>query len=309
MWVSEKVLRNGKPIARSGRKATDLSEMAGLPKSNLFHGNHLMRGCAGMVLAETIMQHHSDYQSGPIGPALLGSSGRNWNHLGRDSQPDARPEIIAIQKCRADLQAFLQRTRTRLARIADSASETCEDHLEQAENSRIFRGADGSQPLKPLPILAPSLKQNVQTGAKNQHQVDSKQPASDEQPMVVRDAQFEPFAASHEYGQGTVVSGQSGTQSTKAEGACCEHSNALDHDWKVANAFDRYSYYGPAEFGHMPDERDCCISKRRGANTSYQQVDAPQHSTPPLKFGTRHVQDGHQCISSRLHLANQLRQN
>lgn len=166
MWVSEKVLRNGKPIARSGRKATDLSEMAGLPKSNLLHGNHLLRACAVMVLAETIMQHHSDYQSGPIGPALLGSSGRNWNHLGRDSQPDARPEIIAIQKCRADLQAFLQRTRTRLARIADSAGETCEDHLEQAENSRIFRGADGSQPLKPLPILAPSLKQNCKLAPK-----------------------------------------------------------------------------------------------------------------------------------------------
>ena len=127
--------------------------------------------------------------------------------------------------------------------------------------------------------------------------------------MVVRDAQFVPFAASREYGQGTVVSGQSGTQSAKAEGACCEHSNALDHNWKVANAFDRYSYYEPAEFGHMPDERDCCIRKRRDANTTYQQVDAPQHSTPPLKFGTRHVQDGHQCILSKLHLANQLRQN
>ena len=90
--------------------------------------------------------------------------------------------------------------------------------------------------------------------------------------MVVRDAQFVPFAASHENGQGTVVSGQSGTQSTKSEGACCEHSNALDHDWKVPNAFDRYSYYGPAEFGHMPDERDCCIRKRWDANTAYQQV-------------------------------------
>ena len=41
MWVSEKVLRNGKPIARSGRKATDLSEMAGLPKLNPFHIDQL----------------------------------------------------------------------------------------------------------------------------------------------------------------------------------------------------------------------------------------------------------------------------
>ena len=43
MWVSEKVLRNGKPTARSGRKATDLSEMAGLPKSNLLHSNQSLR--------------------------------------------------------------------------------------------------------------------------------------------------------------------------------------------------------------------------------------------------------------------------
>lgn len=43
MWVSEKVLQNGKPIARSGRKATGLSEAAGLLKLNLFCSDWLSR--------------------------------------------------------------------------------------------------------------------------------------------------------------------------------------------------------------------------------------------------------------------------
>ena len=30
-------------------------------------------------------------------------------------------------------------------------------------------------------------------------------------------------------------------------------------DWKVSNAFDRNSYYGPTDFGHMPDELECSI--------------------------------------------------
>ena len=57
MWVSEKVLRNGKPTARSGRKATGLSEMAGLPKLNLFHSDRLSYSCVGdYPIAETKMK-------------------------------------------------------------------------------------------------------------------------------------------------------------------------------------------------------------------------------------------------------------
>ncbi len=76
MWVSEKVLRNGKPTARSGRKATGLSEMAGLPKLNQFRSDRLSHFLCvrRRPIVETKMKKPSELRVGN-----RAGTHRNWH--------------------------------------------------------------------------------------------------------------------------------------------------------------------------------------------------------------------------------------
>ena len=228
---------------------------------------------------------------------------------GNQAEASVRNGIVAIQECRADLQAFLQRTRTRLSTIANGTVECCEDLVEDPDSSRVLRGADSSQPLKPLPILATVVQRRGRALAAETGRMTEKERRGVNLPADSPSEQFVPFGASSDSLKrldsidNAVLSGKTTTDSKYPM------IEASGPDWKVANAFDRNSYYGPTDFGHMPDELECSIPAKWCSDVAHDRIDAFCNGIPPIEFGTRQVQSGRVHKSSKLHLANQIRQN
>ena len=228
---------------------------------------------------------------------------------GYQAGTSVRSGIVVIQKCRAELQAFLQRTRRRLSTIANRTVESCEDLVEDPDSSRVLRGADSSQPLKTLPTLAPVVQRRGRALAAETGRMTEKESRVANLPGDSPSGQFVPFGASSDSLKrldsidNTVLSGKT---TTAPKYPMYEDSG---QDWKVSNAFDRNSYYGPTDFGHMPDELECSIPANSFSDVANDRIDAICNGIPPIKFGTRQVQSGRVHKSSKLHLANQIRQN
>jgi len=230
---------------------------------------------------------------------------------GTGSQPEGsvRNGIVAIQECRADLQAFLQRTRTRLSTVANTAVECCEGLVENPDSNRVLRGADSSQPLKPLPILAPAVqRQNRVVSAETDH-LPQQECSGASLSVDPNCGQFVPFVSSPADRKRADTLGCGVLHNRIAPKSKHPVHDASRPDWKVANAFDRNSYYGPTDFGYMPDEQDCSMATNSGSNVGNDQLDAFCNGIPPIELGTRQVQSGPARKSTRLHLANQIRQN
>ena len=235
----------------------------------------------------------------------LGTSG-----AGGLQQRSARVEnkIVGIQECRAELQDFLQRTRNRLQAIADNVNDCIENLSDEDDASRILRGSDSTQVLKPLPILTPTVQSRdaemrvkVSPGEMRSHDRDGQE-----------------HSTAHNSGPSSTSESASGRIAMEArmQGVVdSRHDVAVPQaecsggDWKVSNAFDRNAYYGPKDFALMPDDSEClassgvCSSKNRAAS------DAFCSGTLPLEFGGGQAQSGQKSKSSKLHLANQIRQN
>jgi hypothetical protein len=239
----------------------------------------------------------------------VSGTGNSVSGTGNQAEASVRNGIVAIQECRADLQAFLQRTRTRLSTIANTAVECCEDLVDDSDASRILRGADSSQSLKPLPILAPVVQRRGRALAAETDSMPKKECGGANLPADSLSEQFVPFVSS------PLSSKRVGSfERAVLPGRTIPDSKypmlvASGPDWKVANAFDRNSYYGPTDFGHMPDEQQCSIPAEWCSNVANDRIDAFCNGIPPIEFGTRQVQSGRAHKSSKLHLANQIRQN
>jgi hypothetical protein len=224
------------------------------------------------------------------------------------NKANLKSEMVAIQECRADLQAFLQRTRTRLQAIANTAAECCEDLTDGFGSSRILRGADGSQALKPLPIRAPAVLQrgdDMKAGAVTEtlrnadagNSADSR--VSDFVPFSSLLSMAECFAS--DLRTSDVKASPHDTNSSRYE-----HKES---DWRIANAFDRNTYYGPTDFGVTLDELDCSIPASLCSNVEDVRLDAFCNGTPPIEVRVNQLQSSRVLRASALHLANQIRQN
>ena len=228
---------------------------------------------------------------------------------GNQAGASVRSGILVIKKCLTELQAFLQRTRTRLFAIANGTVESCGDLVEDPDLSRVLRDADSSQPLKTLPIHAPAVQRRGRALAAETGRMTEKESCVANLPADSPSGQFVPFGASSDSLKrvdsidGTMLPGK---KTTDPKYPMYEDSG---QDWKVSNAFDRNSYYGPTDFGHMPDELECSIPSNWCSDVVNDRIDAICNGIPPIKFGTRQVQSGRVHKSSKLHLANQIRQN
>jgi hypothetical protein len=235
----------------------------------------------------------------------LGASG-----AGGLQQRSARVDnkIVGIQECRAELQDFLQRTRNRLQALADNVNDCIENLSDEDDASRILRGSDSAQVLKPLPILTPTVQSRdaemrvkVSPGEMRSHDRDGQEhsTAYNSGPSSTSESASGRIAMEARM-QGVVDS---------RHDVAVPQAECSGGDWKVSNAFDRNAYYGPKDFALMPDDSEClassgvCSSKNRAAS------DAFCSGTLPLEFGGGQAQSGQKSKSSKLHLANQIRQN
>jgi hypothetical protein len=235
----------------------------------------------------------------------LGASG-----AGGLQQGNARVgnEIVGIQECRADLQDFLQRTRNRLQAIADNVNDCFENLTDEHDANRILRGADSAQVLKPLPILTPTvqrrdaeMKVNVSTGVMRSHDTGDQDhsTAHNCDPSSPSPSATERFATN---ARRQVVAGSS-------HKVAVPRAERGEGDWKVSNAFDRNAYYGPKDFALMPDDSEYLASSGLCSNEDLATPDAFCSGTPPIEFGGAQAQSSQKSKTSRLHLANQIRQN
>ena len=235
----------------------------------------------------------------------LGASG-----AGGLQQRSARVDnkIVGIQECRAELQDFLQRTRNRLQAIADNVNDCIENLSDEDDASRILRGSDSAQVLKPLPILTPTVQSRdaemrvkVSPGEMRSHDRDGQE-----------------HSTAHNSGPSSTSESASGRIAMEArmQGVVdSRHDVAVPQaecsggDWKVSNAFDRNAYYGPKDFALMPDDSEYLASSGLCSNEDLATPDAFCSGTPPIEFGGAHAQPSQKSQSSRLHLATQIRQN
>ncbi len=206
-------------------------------------------------------------------------SGAEGRALPSHNQFTGRSGLAVIQECRADLQAFLRSTRSRLEAIAKNIPE-CDDRMTDGDASnRLLRGSDGTEPLRPLPILAPPPRRDptAQLGSQEKT-VAASIPI---EPMTVR---FEPFSPL-----------QSGKDET-------------DNDWRLSNGFDRNSYFGPTDF--LP-ARDTVADVPVAGPLATAEIAAElsRINTISAHSVTRSVDSIIRIRSSRLHLANQIRNN
>ena len=235
----------------------------------------------------------------------LGTSG-----AGGLQQRSARVEnkIVGIQECRAELQDFLQRTRNRLQAIADNVNDCIENLSDEDDASRILRGSDSAQVLKPLPILTPTVQRRdaemrvkVSTGEVRSQYRDGQErsTAHNGGPSSTSESATERFAMEARM----QVAADSRHNVSVPQAECSEG------DWKVSNAFDRNAYYGPKDFALMPDESECLASSGVCSSEDIAAPDAFCSGTLPIEFGGAQAQPSQKSKSSKLHLANQIRQN
>ena len=228
---------------------------------------------------------------------LLGTSG-----TGGVPQANDRVEnkIIAIQECRADLQDFLQRTKNRLQAIADNGNDRIDNLPNEDDARRVLRGADSAQPLKPLPILTPTFQRR------------------DEEKKVNTSAGEQAESVAHgstSFSTAPLASERFATDAGRQMVADSRHNVPVarsehgEPDWRVSNAFDRNTYYGPTDFSLIPDDSECWASSGLCSTDEVAASDAFCSGTPPIEFGGAHAQPSQKSQSSRLHLATQIRQN
>lgn len=206
-----------------------------------------------------------------LGGLLMGAAGRGSTRATNDRIEN---KMVAIQECRADLQNFLQRTRSRLQAIADNVNDCFENLADVQDASRILRGADGSQALKPLPIMSPAVQRF----------------SDDINVSVTEDAKCQMF----------------NTRSNRRPLIEAECSEA---DWKVSNAFDRNTYYGPTDFAHMPDDSEYPELACADSHDELFPSDDFCTGTLPIASNGNQPFIWRKHRSSRLHLANQIRHN
>lgn len=251
---------------------------------------------------------HPDNTSGDVS-ALHGLlSGNTIGSSRNHNAASMKSEMVAIQECRADLQAFLQRTRTRLQAIANTAVECCEDLTDDFGSSRIFRGADSSQTLKPLPILAPAVQQRANdrkagSATGSLYSVDADNSAHSR----VRD--FVPFSLSFSMAEYFASDEKNSDEMASPQDTNRSRHEHKEADWRVANAFDRNTYYAPTDFGFTPDELDCSIPASLCSNVEDVRLDAFCNGIPPIDLRVNQLQSSRGRRVSALHLANQIRQN
>ncbi len=249
-------------------------------------------------------------------PKTLGDvsvlKGLSWGACGEGCQQHsnarAENEIVCIQKRHLELQDFLQRTRNRFQAIAHNVNHCFENLSDEDDASRVLLGSDSSQVLKPLPILAPAVQH---CDAEMRVKVLTEE-------MRSQDRNGQDRSTAHNGGPSSTS--ESATECFAMEArrqvvADSTHevpvlrSECTEGDWKVANAFDRNAYYGPKDFALMPDGSECLASSGFCSCDNLAAPDAFCVGTPPSKFDGTQTQSSQKSNSSRLHLANQIRQN
>ncbi len=217
-------------------------------------------------------------------------------------------QFVSIQACRADLQDFLQRTRNRLQAITDNVNACFENISDEHDASRFLPDAERTQVLKPLPNLNPmQQRRNEQinvsastVGLRSQDMVDqarSTNPRGDlSSPSPSATERF-------------AMEARMQVVADSGDNVAVPRAGLNEADWRVSNAFDRNTYYGPTDFAQMPDDSEGLASRGFCSNEETAFSDAFCSGTLLIEFGRAHALPGRMSRSSRLHLANQIRKN
>lgn len=216
--------------------------------------------------------------------------------------------MVPLQECLADPQAFLKRTRTHLQAITNTATEYGEVTADDFGSTGILRETDGSQRMQPFAILAPFEQrwgQDVKPDADKEGLRSTVSGSSDH--SVLRE--FVPFVSPPSVSERFAMNARRGISTGSMSDPRNPRAEHQDADWRVANAFDRNAYYGPTDFGYMPDDAEFSIPANLCSSIEDHRIDAFCNFTPLSEFGTHRVSPVRVLSYSKLHLANKIRQN
>ena len=191
--------------------------------------------------------------------------------------------LSAIQECGAELQAFLRMTRSRMQSIANDVPESDVLVRDDPHLTRLFRGSDGAESLRPLPILAPP------TGWFSAVEV-----ASDEMDAEVTER---------------AMAGEQVTVSFQPFSPLLSLKDRKDMDWRLVNGFDRNNYFGPVDFMTVEQKRTVRVATASPLATANHSWDSSPSNAPPNQSHSFTKDPIKRFLSLNLHLANQIRKN
>lgn len=231
----------------------------------------------------------SEIQSSHLGTSNAGNNSHTKTHIEK--------EVVSIQACRANLRGFLQRTRSRLQAITRNEIDGRKNNSAEHDANWSIQDAGKSQVFKPLAIPTPMLQRHNEQRNVN---------ALTGEPLSQDPVEQDRSAGADSDRSSPSVTGHSAMEATTQVVA---GSGCSEADWRVANAFDRNTYYGPTDFALMPDDSECPASSGSRSNQPHDVSDVFCSSASLIEFGGAHGSPSSRFRSSRLHLANQIRKN
>lgn len=230
------------------------------------------------------------------------------SNAGNSSQKKtcSKNEVVSIEVCRANLRDFLQRTRSRLQAITGNVSDCQKHNSAEHDANRGLQDAAESQILKPLSIPTPMLQRHNE-----QRNVNASTGELLSQDPVEQDRSTGPDGDRSSTSVTERFAMESRTQVVAGSGGnvAVPRAGCNEADWRVANAFDRNTYYGPTDFALMPDDSEGPASPAPRSNQEHAVSDVFSSNAPLIEFGGSHASPSCRSTYSRLHLANQIRKN